>query len=83
MITQQKKIRHLFLRAGFGETPQRVKQSSQKTISELTDELFNSSQVSTDLQYMADPLKGKDKEVSNFQILSMILRSKTEMTETR
>ncbi len=76
-----KKIRHLFLRAGFSETPETIRASEKKSIAEITDELFNSSQVISDITFMPDPLHGKNKEVSNFQILAMILRSRTEMTE--
>jgi uncharacterized protein (DUF1800 family) len=81
MITPQKKVRHLFLRAGFGATPQQFKELNQKSIGELVDSLFESSVLFSDLDYIPDPTKGKKKEVSNFQLLAMIIRSRNEMME--
>jgi len=81
MVTQQKKIRHLFLRAGFGATPVEVRKAIPKSIPGLADELILVPTPPGDLKYMPDPLHGKNKGVSNFQILSMIIRSKNEMTE--
>lgn len=73
MVSHQQKIQHLFLRAGFGETPAAIKQKQSSSIEKITDELFTQSKQFRSLNYLEDPVKGEN--VSNFRILFMLLRA--------
>lgn len=79
MVSQQKKVQHLYLRAAFGETPAAIRQKSSASIVKLTEELFNNSKQYHNLNYLEDPVKGKD--VSNIRILVMLLRSPEQMRQ--
>ncbi|MEZ5013131.1 MAG: DUF1800 domain-containing protein [Chitinophagales bacterium] len=77
MVSQENKIQHLYLRAGFGETPANIKQKLNTPVEKLVDQLFESSKNYRNLNYMENPVKGK--EVSNARILFMILRAPEQM----
>ncbi len=79
MISQQQKIQHLYLRAAFGETPAVIRQKLNIPLTKIVDELFDSTKQYRSLHYLEDPVKGK--EVSNFRILFMILKSQEQMRE--
>ncbi len=55
MIAQQRKIQHLFWRAGFGLTPQELNQWQGKKLSTLIDELFKESQKALPLSVVNLP----------------------------
>ena len=79
MVTKQRKLQHLYLRAGFGETPERIKALLKKDIPDLVDELFQISSGGDDLKSLKNPVKGK--EASNFRIALLLLRSKKQVKE--
>ena len=79
MITKQKKIQHLYLRAGFGETPGRVNNALASEIPHLVDELFKRSDLKDDLTALKNPVRGK--EASNLKIALLLLRSKKQVKE--
>ncbi len=79
MVSQQQKIQHLYLRAGFGETPATIKLKLNTPIEKLVDVLFTDSKQYRSLTLLEDPAKGK--EVSNVRILIMILRSQEQMRD--
>lgn len=79
MITKQKKIQHLYLRAGFGETPSRVNDALANEIPGLVDELFKRSDLKDDLAALKNPVRGK--EASNLKIALLLLRSKKQVKE--
>ncbi len=73
MVSHQQKIQHLFLRAGFGETPAVIRQKQNSSIDKIVDELFNQSKQFRSLNYLEDPIQGQ--KVSNFKVLIAILRA--------
>lgn len=83
MVSQQQKIQHLFLRAGFGETPARIKSCLNKTLSEIIEELFASSQAYKEIDYLPFPLNEREEEkgISGFKVILMILKSKKDLEE--
>ncbi len=81
MKSTTRNIQHLFLRAGFSENPSTVKQQLNLSIEQIVDRLFQSSNTSTDLNYLPDPLHGRDEEVSSVKVLLMILKSKKQLRE--
>src|SRR5688572_24609287 len=83
VITAQKKIQHLFLRAGFGETPPGIQAMQGRSLPDLTSELFAASQQYKDLHYLPFPLNESQerKGASPFLILKMVLKSKQDMEE--
>jgi uncharacterized protein (DUF1800 family) len=79
MVSKQQQIQHLYLRAGFGETPAVIKQKMNISIDKLVDELFNNSKQYKQLTYLENP--ADSNEVSNFKILLLLLRSRDQMQE--
>jgi len=73
MISHQQKVQHLYLRAGFGETPAVIKEKMNSSIEKLVDDLFARSKQFQSLHYLEDPVKGQN--VSNFRVLIMLLRA--------
>jgi uncharacterized protein (DUF1800 family) len=83
MTSQQKKIQHLFLRAGFGETPANISRLQNAALGSIVDELFASSKQYKDIDYLPYPLKENEEEkgVGAFKFVKMILKSKQDMEE--
>ncbi len=83
MATAQKKIQHLFLRAGFGETPDRINSLLNAPISKIVDGLFTESQECKDINYLPYPLKENEEKngVGGFKLIKMFLKSFGEMEE--
>ena len=79
MVSKQQQVQHLYLRAGFGETPAVIKQKMNISIDKLVDELFNNSKQYKQLTYLENP--ADSNEVSNFKILLLLLRSRDQMQE--
>jgi hypothetical protein len=82
-IMDQKPLQHLYLRAGFGETPQIIQSLLRTSREDVVEALFASSREYKNVSYLPYPLnEGQyDKGVNVFQLLGMILRSKGEMEE--
>ena len=74
MTTDQQKIRHLYLRAGLGFTPEEESGLEQKNIQQHLEEIFKNSEVVEDINYLPYPLK-EGQEVSNAKIFFMIIKS--------
>lgn len=83
MASQQTKIQHLFLRAAFGETPQRIQASLNIPLNSLVDSLFDASKDFKDIDYIPYPLKENQEEsgVGVGQFVMMLLKSKQDTEE--
>ncbi len=83
MVSEQRRIQHLFLRAGFGETPARIASLRNTPIQSIVNDLFASSQEFKDINYLPYPLKENQekKGVSPLQVLKMVLKSKQDLEE--
>jgi len=82
MVTQQQKIQHLFLRATFSETPDKIKAVLTTPINTIVDDLFHASEVYKDIDYIDSPLYGQeDKGVGGVKVVKLILKSKKETEE--
>lgn len=82
MLNQQQ-LQHLFLRAGFGETPQTIQPLVGTSREVVVDQLFASSRQYKSVAYLPYPMnEGQyDKGLNVFQLVALILRSKQEMEE--
>ncbi|TND07927.1 MAG: hypothetical protein FD123_2735 [Bacteroidetes bacterium] len=78
MKTSRKKIQHLYLRAGFGETPAYIRSKMTSDIGSLVDELFLESEKSVPLDFLPKPKTNRKGEVRPLQIVALILRSQKE-----
>ena len=74
MISENQKVRHLYLRAGMGFTPDEEAQFQNKNFEQHIEDIFKNSEKIEDLNYLPYPLKNGD-EASNTKILLMILKS--------
>lgn len=83
MASAQKKIQHLFLRAGFGETPSRIFSLVNASIPSIVDGLFTSSQECKDINYIPYPINENEEKdgVGTFKLLKMFLKSYGDMEE--
>ncbi|MBP9881459.1 MAG: DUF1800 domain-containing protein, partial [Chitinophagales bacterium] len=79
MVSKQQQVQHLYLRAGFGETPVVIKKKKQQSIQKLVDELFNDAKQNNPITYLENP--ADSKEVGNFKVLLLILKSRDQMQE--
>jgi uncharacterized protein (DUF1800 family) len=82
-LMDQKQLQHLYLRAGFGETPQTIQSLLRTSREDVVEGLFVSSREYKNISYLPYPLnEGQyNKGVNVFQLVGMILRSKAEMEE--
>ncbi len=83
MVSKQKKIQHLFLRAGFGETPERINSLLNTSMSSIVEQLFADSQNYQDMTYLSYPLPQDDEEkgAGNLKILAQFIKSYKEREE--
>jgi hypothetical protein len=83
MASAQKKIQHLFLRAGFGETPGRINSLVNAPVSAVVDGLFTASQDYKDIDYLPYPIKENEEKngVGGFKLIKMFLKSYGDMEE--
>jgi uncharacterized protein (DUF1800 family) len=81
LTSNQRNIQHLLLRAGFGNSPLAIVGLYDKSITTLVDLIFEEAKSNKPLDYIKDPLQGREEEVSNFKILAMILKSKASLEE--
>lgn len=79
MVNKQQQIQHLYLRAGFGETPTGIKQKMNNSREHLVNSLFDDAKNYRNLSYLENPAKGK--EVSNVKVLLLILKSQEQMRD--
>src|SRR5437763_17095029 len=76
MVTTKKKIQHLYLRAGYGETPTVIDSALSKTLEQVVDELFQSSETYREIDYLPYPLEDREeKKLNGFDLIFMILKS--------
>jgi uncharacterized protein (DUF1800 family) len=78
MVSQRKKLQHLYLRAGFGELPSAIRQKENLSLKQNVDSLFSDSQKTEDLDLIPSPLEGKE-DASNMRILRMIIKSREDV----
>jgi uncharacterized protein (DUF1800 family) len=76
--TQQKKIQHLYLRAGFGELPAVIKRKQEQSLQQNVDEIFRESEKIEDIDLIPSPLEG-DVDAGNMRILRMLIHSREEV----
>mgnify|MGYP000850457545 CR=1 FL=1 len=83
MASHQHKLQHLFLRAGFGETPPAIARLKDTSLGSVVEQLFNDSKSWKDIHYLPYPIKEnrEKKGVSASQFLGMILKSKQDSEE--
>src|SRR5262245_13111720 len=83
MVSEQRKIQHLFLRAGFGETPAVIRSMSGRSPAELAEQLFTASKTSTEIRYLPYPLNESQekKGVTPFLFVKMLIQSRRDMEE--
>lgn len=81
MSTQQQKVQHLFLRAGFGETPSRIAEIQKQTLSKIVDDVFSASQKNSPIDFINDPRNENQEEASNMQIAMMVVKSRKELRD--
>lgn len=77
----QRKIQHLNLRAGWGETPQLLKANAVQALQWHVDRLFQDAEKVQDLTAIDDPTKGHEKEVGKFKMGVLFERSKKDLKE--
>ncbi len=76
-----RKLQHLYLRAGFGESPQFLKENADKPLDWHVERLFSDSKSFQDLQLLPDPTAGHEREVGKFKMGVIFMRSKKELKE--
>ena len=54
-VNNQRKIQHLYLRAGFGETPEFINKNFNKKTKEMVKKIFKDSKTFTDLKIFDEP----------------------------
>jgi uncharacterized protein (DUF1800 family) len=81
MVSNKKKIQHLYSRAGFGITPSELKKIESKPINQIIDDIFNQSKKISLLTYLPIPETKENGEVSNFNIIVMIVKSQEQLKE--
>ncbi|MFN3940753.1 MAG: DUF1800 family protein, partial [Chitinophagales bacterium] len=79
MSVPQKHLQHLYLRAGFGIMPAEIKEKLPLSRNKLVQQVFTASETNQPLQYLRNPVKGK--EVGDLRILLMMLSSQKQMEE--
>ncbi|HAP01394.1 MAG TPA: DUF1800 domain-containing protein [Bacteroidetes bacterium] len=77
MLSEKIKIRHLYLRAGFGYTAAEDSEFDKQKLNEHIETLFKNSAVVEDLNFLPPPLK-EGQEASTTKVLLLILRSVEE-----
>jgi len=83
MASRQKKIQHLFLRAGFGETPDRIHSLLNNPIPSIVDQLFATSKDYKDIDYLPYPIPEDEEKngIGAFKLIKMFLKSYGDMEE--
>ena len=81
MASQQQKIQHLFLRAGFGETPAKVEELKNFSLEQIVEKILLSSKKNQVIDFINDPRNENQDEATNFQIVMMVLKSRKEMED--
>jgi uncharacterized protein (DUF1800 family) len=83
MNDHQRKIQHLYLRAGFSETPKRIQELSGKTIQEIVDDLVENSKSYKDINYLPYPLNEREekKGAGGIKLANLFIKSFSEMEQ--
>lgn len=79
MSDNRKKVQHLFLRAGFGETISGGRKKANNNLQSLVDGLFIDAEKYRELDIIDAPRTDSDGKVSPLQLPSIILKSRAEM----
>ena len=61
-ISKQTKIQHLFWRAGFGASPQQVREAAKKPLTEAVDGLFRDSRKDSPLDHLSSAEPGYNRK---------------------
>lgn len=83
MVSQQRKIQHLFLRGAFGETPGTINSLLNTPLPTIVEQLFDSSKEYKEISYLPYPINEdrEDKGATGFQMLMMFIKSFAELEE--
>lgn len=83
MVSHQQKIQHLFLRAAFGETPEKISALTAKSLPVIVDELFASSAQYKEINYLPYPIdeNRETKGPGGLQLVAMFIKSFGEMED--
>lgn len=82
-MSEQRKIQHLFLRAGFSETPVRINELLSKSLDEIIVELFETSKTYKDINYLPYPLNEREekKGAGGLKLANLFIKSFSEMEQ--
>lgn len=81
MVDKQRKVQHLYLRAGFGAQPEFINKKISQPLNDLVDELLVKSKSYKALNRLQNPIKSKGRELSNFRIALQLLRSREQVKQ--
>lgn len=79
MSDNRKKVQHLFLRAGFGETISGGRKKANAAIPDLVEALFKDSEKVREMDVIEAPRTDDDGKVSLLQLPGIVLKSRSEM----
>jgi uncharacterized protein (DUF1800 family) len=78
MISHQKKLQHLLLRAGFGATTELMRRFEKHEIPVVVDELFKDAAIVQELLFLPKPNTNDKGEVRPVKALFLVLKSQKE-----
>lgn len=80
-LSKQQQLQHLYLRAGFGAEPGKLRKLTGETIGWHVERLFEAAGKVTPLNVLRDPTKGQRKDVGIFKLAVLVLRSRRELQQ--
>lgn len=78
MVSEQKKLQHLLLRAGFGCTPELARRFKGLPVGNVVDELFSDAQIVQELLFLERPKTNDKGEVRPLKVVALFLKSQKE-----
>ena len=83
MVSHQKKIQHLMLRAGFGIAPWELESFKNKPLSELVTQLFVDSEKYKDIKYLPYPLNEREQQegAGGAKLVKLFFKSFAELEQ--
>ncbi|MEO5644941.1 MAG: DUF1800 domain-containing protein [Bacteroidia bacterium] len=78
MATEDKKLKHLLIRAGFGATPAFLSRFRGKDVAIVADELIKDSAIIQDLLYLEKPETKDNGEVGPLKVVALFIKSQKQ-----
>lgn len=78
MATEEKKLQHLLIRAGFGAIPGQLSRFKGKDLAIVADELIKDSAIIQDLLFLQKPETKDNGEVRPLKVVSLFLKSQKQ-----